>query len=429
MDSSKPQQFHPVIPHSRTVSGSRDGSNAGADLDGSVRASDSAGNNQPELSPHGSGSSESKRKKRSTGGELKEDDDTEIANQSTPKKRYEFESSKGKEKGENTTLGEEERLLEGVIAELEQESNVSYADLSWEKLKMRARRLEKEIMGVSDTDTYVMKIMSLSDFDTDVVLAMNPFNDDSIWGEKDDEDYNNPAEEITVDGESDTKGNDQDSGDDQGDTKGSKDLKDLIEQEFDGESDTKDSKDSSDVEIKDESDAEDSISSSSEICDVSDTKDPSDSSSEDSSSTGSKGSSETDDDHNHKKDSKDSSTFWLERKLMKIIRALMIAIGNILHVHQPEDAIEKFFNGGRCEGRHSTVLRSSPVVGSKEDQREDPPCAHLRRIKEEKHDWNQKSGSTSKIGEKQQQQMAVKWCSVPVMESTKGGEHKGNSRF
>ncbi|KAL7591975.1 hypothetical protein Lser_V15G31584 [Lactuca serriola] len=335
MDSSIPQQFHPVIPHSRTGSGSRDRSNAGADLDGSVRASDSsAGNNQPELSPHGSGSSESKRKKSSTGGELKEDDDMEIANQSTPKKRYESESSKGKEKGENTTLGEEEnKLLEGVIAELEQESNVSYADLSWEKLKMRARRLEKEIMGVSDTDTYVMKIMSLSDIDTDVVLAMNPFNDDSIWGEKDDEDHNNPAEEITVDGESDTKGTDQDSGDDQGDTKGSKDLKDLTEREFDGESDTKDSKDSSDVETKDESDAEDSISSSSEICDVSDTKDPSDSSSEDSSSTGSKGSSETetDDDHNHKKDSKDSSTFWLERKLMKIIRALMIAIGKILY--------------------------------------------------------------------------------------------------
>ncbi|CAH1438234.1 unnamed protein product [Lactuca virosa] len=36
-------------------------------------------------------------------------------------------------------------------------------------------------------------------------------------------------------------------------------------------------------------------------------------------------------------------------------------------------AIEKFFNGGRCEGRQSTVLRSSPVVGSKEDQGEDPP--------------------------------------------------------
>ncbi|CAI9295612.1 unnamed protein product [Lactuca saligna] len=44
-----------------------------------------------------------------------------------------------------------------------------------------------------------------------------------------------------------------------------------------------------------------------------------------------------------------------------------------LLVHQSEDAIEKFFNGGRCEGRHSTVLRSSPVVGSKEDQGEDPP--------------------------------------------------------
>ncbi|CAI9272081.1 unnamed protein product [Lactuca saligna] len=41
--------------------------------------------------------------------------------------------------------------------------------------------------------------------------------------------------------------------------------------------------------------------------------------------------------------------------------------------HQPEDAIEKFFNVGRCEGRHSTVLRSSPVIGSKEDQGEDPP--------------------------------------------------------
>nr|KAJ0224629.1 hypothetical protein LSAT_V11C100012520 [Lactuca sativa] len=48
-------------------------------------------------------------------------------------------------------------------------------------------------------------------------------------------------------------------------------------------------------------------------------------------------------------------------------------------------------------------------------------CAHLRRIKEVKHDWNQKSGSASKIGEKQQQQMAVKRCSVPVVESAKGG--------
>ncbi|CAI9282391.1 unnamed protein product [Lactuca saligna] len=36
-------------------------------------------------------------------------------------------------------------------------------------------------------------------------------------------------------------------------------------------------------------------------------------------------------------------------------------------------SIEKFFNGGRCEGRQSAVLRSSPVVDSKEDQGEDPP--------------------------------------------------------
>ncbi|CAI9281799.1 unnamed protein product [Lactuca saligna] len=36
-------------------------------------------------------------------------------------------------------------------------------------------------------------------------------------------------------------------------------------------------------------------------------------------------------------------------------------------------AIEKFFNGGRCEGRQSTVLHSSPVISSKEDEGEDPP--------------------------------------------------------
>ncbi|CAI9281822.1 unnamed protein product [Lactuca saligna] len=36
-------------------------------------------------------------------------------------------------------------------------------------------------------------------------------------------------------------------------------------------------------------------------------------------------------------------------------------------------AIEKFFNGGRCKGRQSTVLRSSHVAGNKEDQGEDPP--------------------------------------------------------
>ncbi|CAI9259352.1 unnamed protein product [Lactuca saligna] len=63
----------------------------------------------------------------------------------------------------------------------------------------------------------------------------------------------------------------------------------------------------------------------------------------------------------------EGSLLWPLIKMLEILKPFSLL------VHQPEDAIEKFFNGGRCEGRHSTVLRSSPVVGSKEDQGEDPP--------------------------------------------------------
>nr|KAJ0202465.1 hypothetical protein LSAT_V11C600327400 [Lactuca sativa] len=86
----------------------------------------------------------------------------------------------------------------------------------------------------------------------------------------------------------------------------------------------------------------------------------------------------------------------------------------------------------RKKKKEHKAVNGSSFLSRRRQQRRSrgrSPFAHLRRIKEEKHDWNQKSGSTSKIGEKQQQHMAVKRCSVPVVESAKGGENKGNRGF
>ncbi|KAI3711399.1 hypothetical protein L2E82_41453 [Cichorium intybus] len=283
-------------------------------------------------------------------------------------KRYQSESSDGKEKDEDitTTRAEEITLLEGIIDFYNENGKYPFADLSSEG--KFSKDLSEEPEFYANALKLQLKMLQLHarvlvneavriDDNIDAVAEMV-----EIWGEKDDEDHNNSAEEKTVDdhggvlpnkvsGDSyeqesgddrcDKKDTDQDSGDDHGDKKDSKDLKDLTEQVSDIESDTKDSsdsssKDSSEGKTGNEGDTEDSTSSSAATSDGSVTKDSKDSSSKDSSegetddgrdtehssSVGSNDPSETetgDDhdgtDHSDRLDSKDLSSICLEENL------------------------------------------------------------------------------------------------------------------
>ncbi|KAI3494943.1 hypothetical protein L1887_37005 [Cichorium endivia] len=334
MDSSKPQHSHPGRhSRSRTGSGSRNCSSAAAgskpDLGDYVTASaSSAGNNEP-------GRSKTKRKKRSTGGEPKEDDGVDIGDQSTPRKRYQSKSLGEKDEDTTTRVKEEKIEEHGVYANTE--------ELDKKMDKLQPRFVKNEVETMSDINV----VGGMGQIEVNLIIRLS----DRIWREKDDEDHKNSAEEKTIinddhgginpnDSEEKTNNNDRggvnpkgsedshkqesgdDRGDDHGDKKASKDLKDWTEELSDSESDTKDLKDSSsddssEGETDDESDTEVSISSSSESSDGSDTQDLKDSSSNDSSEEGtddendtevSRSSSSESSDGSDTKDLKDSSS-------------------------------------------------------------------------------------------------------------------------